>query len=145
MNTIAYPHTITQYDTLLAQSVVTHNNAWTRRITNPLTNELLQHPLHNHSTIMQIYDAQHYTTLITDNEQYYYYDGLRMGIPSIVTHLHKHIRQWYGTSAMLPILRINPPKVHTPYMPRQIDGWSCAMHMILTSVSVIYQGHVPIL
>jgi hypothetical protein len=60
--------TVTQYDTLLSQLIATHNDAWTRRITNPLTNERLRHPLQNHITIMQIYDSQHYTTLGTDNE-----------------------------------------------------------------------------
>ena len=49
-----HPQTITQYDTLLAQSIVAHNDAWTRSITNPLTNERLRHPLQTHITMMQI-------------------------------------------------------------------------------------------
>ena len=145
LSTRAHPHAVTQFDTLLAQSVVKHNDVWTRRITNPLTNERLKHPLQNHITIMHIYDSQHYTTLITDNERYYHYDGLGMAVPNHVTHLHNHLRQWYGTSAMPPILQIHTPEVHIPYTPRQSDGWCCAMHMISTSLSVIYQVHVPIL
>ena len=81
LNTKAHPHTVTQYDTLLAQLVVIHNDVWTRRITNPLTNEQLQHPLQNNITIMQIYKSQHYTTLITDKKKYYHYDGLQMAVP----------------------------------------------------------------
>ena len=72
LNTRAHPHTVTQYDTLLAQSVVMHNDVWTRRITNPLTQEQLQHPLQNNINIMQIYNSLHYTTLIADNNKYYH-------------------------------------------------------------------------
>jgi hypothetical protein len=81
LSTNAHLHTVTQYDTMLAQTIVTHNDVWTRRITDPLTNERLQHPLQNSITIMQIYDSQHYTTLITDKERYYHYDGLNMSVP----------------------------------------------------------------
>jgi hypothetical protein len=71
LSTREHPQTVTQYDTQLAQSIATHNNVWARHIIKPLTNERLRHPLQNHITIMQIYDAQHYTTLIKDNEQYH--------------------------------------------------------------------------
>jgi len=145
LSTRAHPHTVTQYDTLLAQSVVTHNDGWTRRITNPLTNERLQHLLQNNVITMQIYDSQHYTTLIPDNERYYHYDGLKMTVPVHVTHLHNRIRQWYGTSAMPPVLQTHTLEVHLPYTPRQTNGWACAMHMLLTSQSAIYQGQVPTL
>ena len=91
-----YTHTLTQYDTLLAQSIVDQNNVWTRQVTNPLTEERLQHPLQNDITIMQIYNAQHYTTLIIDNDRYYYYDGLGIAVPNTVSHLHEHMRQRYG-------------------------------------------------
>jgi hypothetical protein len=70
------PTTVTQYDTLLAHSIVDQNDLWLRQVTNPLTGERFQHPLQNNITIMQIYNAQHYTTLITDNNTCYYYDGL---------------------------------------------------------------------
>ena len=83
LSTKTHPLTITQYDTLLEQSVVTHNDVWTRRITNPFANERLQHPLQSHITIIQIYDSQHYTTLITDDERYYYYDGLGITVPTM--------------------------------------------------------------
>jgi len=92
LNTKAHPNTITQYDTLLAQSVVS-NDVWTRRITNPLTQQQLQHPLQNNITIMQIFNSIHYTPLITDNNKYYHYDGLQMAVPEQVTFLHNHLRQ----------------------------------------------------
>jgi hypothetical protein len=145
ISTREHPQTFTQYDTLLTQSIATHNDIWTRRITKPLTNERLRHPLQNYITIMQIYDTQNYATLITDNKKYYYYGGLGMAIPTTVTHLHNYLRQWYGTSPMPPALQKNTPKVLTSYTPRQTDGWSFAMHVIITSLSAIYQGHVLIL
>ena len=41
MLTRQYPNTVTQYDTLLAQSIVEQNDVWTRQVTNPLTGERL--------------------------------------------------------------------------------------------------------
>ncbi len=122
MHTRQYPNTFTQFDTLLAQSIVEQNDVWTRQVTNPLTEEHPQHPLQNPITIMQIYNSQHYTTLITDNNDYYYYDGLGLPVPHIVTHLHNHMRQWYGSSSMPPALRTYSHKVHIPYTPQQTDG-----------------------
>ena len=92
LHTRHHPNTVTQFDTLLAQSIVEHNDVWTRHVTNPLTGEHLQHPLQNPITIMQIYNSLHYTTLITDNNNYYYYDGLGLPVPQTVTHLHRHLR-----------------------------------------------------
>jgi hypothetical protein len=70
-----YPNTVTQYDTLLALSIVEQNDVWTRQVTSPLTVERLKHPLQNIITIMQIHNTHHYTTLITDNNIYYYTTG----------------------------------------------------------------------
>ncbi len=44
-----------------------------------------------------------------------------------------------------PALQYKTLVIHTSYNLRQTDGRSCAMHMILTSLSAIYQSHVPIL
>ena len=118
MNTRQCPNTVTQYDTLLAQSIVDQNDVWTRHVTNPLTEEHLQHPLQNTITIMQIYNSQHYTTLITDNNNYCYYDGLGIPVPNTLTHLHNHLRQWYGSSTLPPALQNNFPTVHTPFTPQ---------------------------
>ena len=84
MSTRQHTNTVTQYDTLLAQSIVNQNDVWTSQITNPLTEERLLHPLQNDITILQIYNAQHYTTLVTDKNLYYYYDGLGHAVPQIV-------------------------------------------------------------
>ncbi len=140
-----YPRSVTQYDTLLAQSIVDQNDVWIRQVTNPLTGERLQHPLQNDITILQIHHAKHYTTLITDKDIYYYYDGLGLTIPNTISHLHENLRQWYGDTTKPPVLRQVAPTIHTPYTPQQTNGWRCAMHMLLTSLSAIYQGHVPTL
>jgi hypothetical protein len=145
MHTRQYPNTVTQFDALLAQSIVEQNDVWTKQVTSPLTGEHLQDALQNPITIMQIYNSQHYTTLITNNNNYYYYDGLGLPVPKTVTHLHRHLRQWYGSSPLPPALQPNSPAVHIPYTPQQTNGWICAMHMLLTSLSAIYKGHVPIL
>ncbi len=138
LSTKQHANTVTQFDTLLAQCIVDQNDVWTRQITNPLTEERLRHPLQNNITIMQIYHSQHYTTLVTYNDRYYHYDGLGMPVPHTVTHLHNHIRQWYGSSPKPPALQDELPAVLTPFSPQQKDGWSCAMHMILTSLSAIH-------
>jgi hypothetical protein len=94
---------------------------------------------------MQIYNSQHYTTLITDNNNYYYCDGLGNPVPNMVKYLHNHLRQWYESSVKPPALQNELTTVHTPYTPRRMDGWSCAMHMLLISLSSIYKARVPIL
>jgi len=146
MLTRQFPTTVTQYDTLLAQSIVDQNDVWTRQVTNPLTGERLKQPLESNITIMQIYNSQHYITLITDNNNYYYCDGLGNPVPNTVKYLRNHLRWRHGSSIKPPALQKNEsPTVHTPYTRRQMDGWSCAMHMLLTSLSAIYQARVPIL
>ena len=107
LHTRQYPNTITQFDTLLARSIVERNDVWTRQVTNPLTGTRLHHPLQNPITIMQIYNSQHYTTLITHNNYYYYYDGLGLPVPQTVTHMHRHLRQWYGGSPLPSALQPN--------------------------------------
>jgi len=80
---------------------------------------------------MQIYDSQHNTTLITDQERYYHCDGLNMAVLEHVTHLHHHLRQWYGTSSeMPPVLQTHTLEVLLLYTLRQTHGWTCAMHMV---------------
>jgi len=45
LSTRQHANTVTQFDTLLAQSIVDQNDVWTRHITNPLSKERLRHPL----------------------------------------------------------------------------------------------------
>ena len=92
MSTKHHPQTVTQYDTLVAQYIVDHNDVWTRHVINPLMEERLHYPLQNDITIMQIYHAQYYTALLTDNDRYYYYDGLGIAVPNTVSHIHNHMR-----------------------------------------------------
>jgi hypothetical protein len=94
---------------------------------------------------MQIYNSHHYTTLITNDSNYYYYDMHGILVPRTFTHLHNHLRHWYGSSIKPPALQNKSSTVQIPYTPRQMDGWSCAMHMLLTSLAAIYQGRIPIL
>ena len=68
-----------------------------------------------------------------------------MTLPNIVSHLHDHLRQWYGDSSKPPALQSETLKFYTPYTPQQADGWSYAMHLLLTSLYAIYQDHVHIL
>ena len=92
MITIQLANMVTQYDTLLAQSIVDQSYVWTKQIINPLTEERLQHPLQNDTTIMQIYNEQHHPTLITYNNRYYHYDGIRIAVPHRASHLHDNLR-----------------------------------------------------
>ncbi len=94
---------------------------------------------------LSFYNVQHYTTLITDNDIYYYHDELEIAVPITVSHLHGHMRQWYGDSTKPPVLRMEAPTDHNPYTRQQTDGWSYTMHMLLTSLSTLYQGQVQIL
>jgi len=114
LSTRQHANTITQFETLLAESIVNHNDVWARQVTNPLTKERLRHPLQSIITIMQIYHSQHYTTLITDNDRYYHYDGLGLPVPHTTMHLHNHIRQWYGISPKPPALQDYLSMVLTP-------------------------------
>ena len=41
---------------------------------------------------MYVFHAQHYTTLKTDNDKHYYYDGLSLAVPPTVQSLHTRLR-----------------------------------------------------
>ena len=94
---------------------------------------------------MQVYHAQHYTTLITDNNKYYYYDGLSLAVPPTVQSLHTHLKTWYKTGSLPNSLRNEYPTITFPTTPSQTDGSTCALHMLITSLSAIYQGNISIL
>jgi hypothetical protein len=94
---------------------------------------------------MQIFHSQHYTTLITYQHRYYHYDGLGLTVPNTISQLHAHLRQWYNTVIKPPVLEQQVPTVCTPSTPQQTNGWSCATHMLLTSLTAIYQGQVPLI
>jgi hypothetical protein len=81
----------------------------------------LLNPLQDSITIMQVYHAQHYTTLITDNNKYYYYDGISLAVPPTVQSLHTHLRTWYGTGRIPNSFRTETPNYNVPKSPEP-DG-----------------------
>ena len=49
-------------------------------------------PLQNDIAIMQIYNVQYYTALITYNNRYYYYDMLGIAVPNTTSPIRDHLR-----------------------------------------------------
>ena len=80
---------------------------------------------------MQVYYAQHYTTLITYNNKDYNYDGLSLAVPPTIQSLHTHFRTWYGTRSPPNFLRTETPTITFPIIPSQTDGKTFALHMLI--------------
>jgi hypothetical protein len=139
------PHLVTQYDTQLTNALAAYADVWTQNIHNTVQNTNLDYPLKNPITILQIFHPAHYTTLITEKNKYFCYDILSMHIPTPVNKLHARLRKWFSLTFLLPTLTPEIPNIATSYTPQQQDGWICALHMLLVSLSAIYQGTVPIL
>ena len=122
---------------------------WTRRISNDITSTFLYHPLQNPVTNFQTYYPSHYTVLITNNIKYYNYDGLGIPVPSPTLRIHEKLRDLYmarpkhtlQTYSLFP----EPSEIIMPHTPTHTDDRSYAMHMLLTSLSTIYQGTVLVL
>jgi len=85
-------HPDTQFDTALSRSITQRHPTWTKGIKNTITQNFLSHPLQNPITVFQIYHNSHYTTLITDNINYHYYDGLNLPILPPSTSIHNKLR-----------------------------------------------------
>ena len=137
-------HLATEYDAQLANAMVADKDVWTRNIHNPVHNTTPQHPLRNPITI-QILHAAHFTTRKPNNNKYFYYDNLRLPISSPVYKLHANLRSWYTHTLLPPSLTPELPNTSAPYTPQQQDGWSYAPHMLIVSISAIYQGTISIL
>ena len=101
-------HLVTQHDTHLANAVVAYRDIWTRNRHNTVHNTTPQHPLQNPITI-QICHAAHFTTQIPNNNEYFYYDSLRMPITSPVYKLNANLRSWYTHTPLPPSLTSEPP------------------------------------
>jgi len=130
----------TQYVRYCYVAVTTNNDVWTKHIYNAVHNTSLQHPLQNPITIIQIFhEALHCTTPIAENTKYCHYDSLRLPIPSPVNKMHTRLITWYAQSPLPDSLAPEFPYITTPYTQYQQDGWSCALHMLLVSLSAIYQ------
>jgi len=90
--------------------------------------------------MFNIHHNLHYTTLIDTNTSDYYYDPLHY---SPVTHIHRTLKEWYKDLLTPPLLTAHHPTVIQKSTPRQTDGWSCGIHMLLINLATIYQGGPP--
>ena len=131
------PHApVAQFDTLLTTSIHQGSDVWERRVVNTLDDNILPHPLCNQITIFQIFHNHHFTTLVTDNHTYYYIDSLHLPPPPSVYALHQRLRRWYAHQEHIPeVLTHDTPHIQILETPTQTDGWTCSMHMLLSSTS----------
>jgi len=111
---------------------------------NACQDHILPHPLHNPITIFNIHHNSHFTSLITDNNTYSYYDPLNYR-PAHTTHrIHNTRRQWYSNLPIAPhLLQNSTPKIITKSTPVQTDGWSCGLHILPINLATSYQGTLP--
>ena len=72
------PHSgVTQYTTHIKSTLTTHCSVWTQAINNAYDDNILPHPLHNTITIFNIHHRNNFTTLVTNNHTYQYYEPLK--------------------------------------------------------------------
>ncbi len=77
---------------------------------------------------------------------YYFYDSLNLRLPPAIHKIHNTLRQGYtGLDTAPPLLQLTTPVTHTQSTPQQTDDWSYGIHMLLTNLTTIYQGRIPIL
>ncbi len=95
---------------------------WRHAIRNACNNDHLQHPLHNDTTIFNIHHSLHYTTLITTNTSYYYYDPLNYPTPPPVTCIRRMLKKGYKELPIPPLLTTQHLIVIQKSTPRQTDG-----------------------
>ncbi len=81
---------VTQIDTLLTSSLASDMRVWRRGVKNFIFKEVLPIPLCNPITIFQIYTSSHFTTIIIEHDQYYYYDSLgkKNAVSELVPKIH---------------------------------------------------------
>jgi hypothetical protein len=118
-------------------------------VKNFIFKEVLSSPLCNRTTIFQIYKDSHFTTLLAEDGQYYFYDSIKKNapIPEVVPKLHSALRTWYvdNKQPKPPILENTDPSIIAESCPLQVDKWSCGIHMLLVTLATIYQGKKPAL
>ena len=106
--------------------------------------EFLPSPLCNPVTIIQIYTSSHYTILLVENVQYYYYDSLGTNNPvsEIVPKIHSALQISYEDNyEAFPLILQNPEqKAIRETCPLQRDKLSCGNHMLMITLATIYQG-----
>jgi len=105
------PHTqthVTHSASHLTSTISRDSKVWRHSITNACQEHYLSHPLHNPIAIFNLHRSSHFTTLITDNNTYSYYDPLNFRPPHTTHSVHNTLRQWYSN---LPIAL---PLLHNP-------------------------------
>jgi hypothetical protein len=132
-----------QYTTYITTSTSMGSSVWRHAIRNSCNDDRLPHPLHNDTIIYNIHHSLHYTTLVATNISYSYYDLLHYLTPPPVTHIHRTLKYWYKDLSTPLLLTTQHPTVIKKSTPRQTDGWSCGLHMLLIHLATIYQGGPP--
>jgi hypothetical protein len=119
--------TVTQYHTHLTSAISSDNIVWQHTIQNACQNQILPHPLFNPITRFNIHHNSHFTSLITNNQTYYYYDSLNLQPPPTIHMIHNTLRQWYTglTTAPPPPTTHHTGQLYTKYPPtnRWMDVW----------------------
>ena len=141
---------VTQFDTLITGNCYSDGQIWKKAVKNFIFKQVLPSPLCNKTTIFQLYKDSHYTVLLVEDDQYYFYDSFKKNaeIPPVVPKLHATLREWYGDHKLIPkpsILENLVPHIIQEDCPLQIDKWSCGIHMLLITLATLYQGKKPVL
>jgi hypothetical protein len=141
---------ITQFDTLMTSSAYYKGMVWEKKVKCFIFKQVLPSPLCNKTTIFQIYEDWHFTTLLVEDNQYYFYDSYSKDakIPAVAIKIHSHLRSWYAKHNDLPtpsLLEKPDPYIIQESCPLQLDNWSCGMHMLLVTLATLYQGKKPVL
>jgi hypothetical protein len=72
---------VTQYHAQLTSAICRGSSVWQHTIYNACQDKNIPHPLFHPITIFNIHHNSHFTTLITNNQTYYYYDPLNLHPP----------------------------------------------------------------
>jgi len=120
--------TVTQYTAHLTSAICIDSSVWRHTIQNAYQDQVLPHPLFKPSTIFNIHNTNHFTTIITNNHTHYYYDSLDFRPPTAIHRIYNTLRQWYsGLEVAPPLLRQDTPNTHTHSTPHQTYGWTCGL------------------
>ena len=78
------------------------DTVWRHTIHNACQDKVPPHLLFHPTTIFNIHNNSHFTTLITNNHTYYYYDSLNLRPPPAINMIHNALRQWYTGLEIAP-------------------------------------------
>jgi hypothetical protein len=70
------------------------NTVWRHTIQNACQDQVLPHPLFNPITIFNTHNISQFTTIITNNHTYHYYDSLNLRPSPAINMIHNTLRQW---------------------------------------------------